>query len=71
MSRKRRVFRAKVALASARGDETTAQLSAMSAVHVSQVGPSLVRPIGIGRAARSNQYRWFPPQPARVYNGPY
>jgi transposase-like protein len=41
MSRKRRVFsaafKAKVALAAARGDETTAQLAAKFAVHASQV----------------------------------
>jgi putative transposase len=41
MSRKRRVFnaafKAKVALAAARGDQTTAQLAAQFAVHASQV----------------------------------
>jgi len=41
MSRKRRVFgaafKAKVALAAARGDKTTAQLASQFAVHVSQV----------------------------------
>lgn len=41
MSRKRRVFsasfKAKVALAAARGDQTTAQLAAKFAVHSSQV----------------------------------
>lgn len=41
MSRKRRVFgasfKAKVALAAARGDKTTAQLAAQFSVHTSQV----------------------------------
>jgi transposase-like protein len=41
MSRKRRVFsgsfKAKVALAAARGDQTTAQLASKFAVHASQV----------------------------------
>ena len=41
MSRKRRVFspafKAKVALAAARGDETTAQMAVKFAVHASQV----------------------------------